>query len=198
MTKKEKATPTVSAKKKSGAAHPSTFPIVGVGASAGGLEAFTEFLKHLPMDTGMGFVLVQHLDPDHESALTQILSRATKLPVREVTNEERVLPNTVHIIPPNTFLRIERGVLKLEPRGAGRTPPHSVDFFFESLAQDAQERAIGVVLSGVASDGPKRIGFVRCAGNGFTGMVLPPNRGCMSDLSCLSCVDEVGSSQVLG
>src|SRR5258706_2580734 len=87
---------------ESGIAAP--FPIVGIGASAGGLEAFTELLKHLPLDTGMGFVLVQHLDPQHESALTQLLARATALPVREVSNNLRVKPNCVYVIPPNTNL----------------------------------------------------------------------------------------------
>src|SRR6188474_3222348 len=93
-----------------------SFPIVGIGASAGGLEAFTELLSHLPLDTGMGFVLVQHLDPQHESALTQLLRRATKLPVREVTDKLRVEPNNVYVIPPNTAMSIARGVLKLERR----------------------------------------------------------------------------------
>src|SRR6266446_9082749 len=77
------------------------FPIVGIGASAGGLEAFTKLLKHLPADTGMGFVLVQHLDPVHESALTQLLTRATSMPVREITHNLRVKPDHVYIIPPN-------------------------------------------------------------------------------------------------
>ncbi len=130
------------------------FPIVGVGASAGGLEAFTHLLQNLPTNTGMGFVLVQHLDPDHDSALTEILSRATSLPVHEVTNKLRVQPNHVYIIPPNTCMSIVRGVLKLRARQEqGRTPHHSIDFFLESLAQDQHERAIGVVLSGTASDG---------------------------------------------
>src|SRR5215471_10690008 len=92
------------------------FPIVGIGASAGGLEAFTELLKHLPLDTGLGFVLVQHLDPQHESALTQILTRTTSIPVREVTDNLPVEANHVYIIPPNTNLTIAQGVLKLEPR----------------------------------------------------------------------------------
>ena len=93
-----------------------SFPIVGVGASAGGLEAFTELLKALPLDTGIGFVLVQHLDPQHESVLTHLLARATAMPVREVTNDLRVEPNCVYIIPPNANLGIEQGVLKLQPR----------------------------------------------------------------------------------
>ena len=88
-----------------------SFPIVGVGASAGGLEAFTQLLKALPLDTGMGFVLVQHLDPEHESALTQILSRATSMPVCDVTNNQAVQPNCVYIIPPDTNLSIAEGML---------------------------------------------------------------------------------------
>jgi two-component system CheB/CheR fusion protein len=100
-----------------------------VGASAGGLEAFTELLKHLPLDTGLGFVLVQHLDPQHESALTQLLKRATSLPVREVTNNLRVEPNHVYVIPPNTSLGIEKGVLKLHPRQERHLPARSIDFF---------------------------------------------------------------------
>src|SRR5258706_7095049 len=112
------------------------FPIVGVGASAGGLEAFTQLLKHLPTDTGMGFVLVQHLDPIHESALTQLLTRVTSLPVSEATHNVQVEPNHVYVIPPNTNLTIEQGVLKLQLREAGRALHLSIDFFFESLAHD--------------------------------------------------------------
>ncbi len=92
-----------------------SFPIVGIGASAGGLEAFTALLKHLPLDTGMGFVLVQHLDPEHESALTQLLGRATSLPVHEVTNNLHVEPNHVYVIPPNTNLGIASGRLDPSP-----------------------------------------------------------------------------------
>lgn len=146
------------------------FPIVGVGASAGGLEAFTELLKHLPLDTGMAFVLVQHLDPDHESSLTQILQRVTKLPVREVTNNSRVKANHVYIIPPNAGMGIARGVLKLQPRQRTRTPHRSIDGFFESLAQDQRERAIGVVLSGTAS-GASRGGW--CSTNKTRWRIMP-------------------------
>ena len=86
------------------------FPIVGIGASAGGLEAFSQLLKALPLDTGMGFVLVQHLDPDHESALTQILSKTTLMPVCDAVNDQSVEPNHVYIIPPDTKLSIANGV----------------------------------------------------------------------------------------
>ena len=113
-----------------------SFPIVGVGASAGGLEAFTQLLNALPLDTGMGFVLVQHLDPEHESALTQILSRATSMPVCDVTNNQAVQPNHVYIIPPDTNLSISEGMLRLQPRPKTRTPHRPIDAFFESLAVD--------------------------------------------------------------
>ncbi|HEV2455477.1 MAG TPA: chemotaxis protein CheB, partial [Verrucomicrobiae bacterium] len=143
---------------------PRSFPIVGIGASAGGLEAFSELLKHLRVDTGMGFVLVQHLDPKHESGLTQLLARVTSMPVREVTNNLRVEPNHVYVIPPNTNLAIEQSVLKLQPRPTGRRPPRSIDFFFESLAADQRERAIGVILSGTATDGTVGLEAIKAEG----------------------------------
>ena len=129
------------------------FPVVGVGASAGGLEAFTQLLQHLPGDTGMGFVLVQHLDPAHASALPQLLTRVTSMPVHEVSNKMPVQPNHVYVIPPNTAMAIAHGRLKLQPRPERSGAHRSIDFFFESLAQDQCERAIGVILSGTASDG---------------------------------------------
>ena len=138
--------------------------IVGVGASAGGLEAFTQLLKHLPLDTGMAFVLVQHLDPNHESALTHILSRATPLPVGEITHNQPLQANHVYIIPRDTNLRIVEGLLKLERRERTRTPHRPIDMFFESLAQDQRERAIGVVLSGTASDGTLGLEAIKAEG----------------------------------
>ena len=140
------------------------FPIVGIGASAGGLEAFAQLLKALPLDTGMGFVLVQHLDPDHESALTQILSKTTLMPVCDVVNDQSVEPNHVYIIPPDTRLSIANGVLKLQPRPKSRTPYRSIDLFFESLAVDRRERSIGVVLSGAATDGTLGLEAIKVAG----------------------------------
>ena len=138
--------------------------VVGIGASAGGLEAFTQLLKHLPLDTGMGFVLVQHLDPDHESALTQILSRATALPVHEIVSNQTVEANHVYIIPRDTNLSIVHGVLGLERRERKRTPHRPIDMFFESLAQDQCERAIGVVLSGTANDGTLGLEAIKAEG----------------------------------
>ncbi len=139
------------------------FPIVGVGASAGGLEALTQLLKHLPADTGLGFVLVQHLDPQHKSALTHLLARATSMPVYEVTNNVRVKPNHVYVIPPNTTLSLSQGLLKLQPRPP-RTPARSIDSFFESLAQAQRERCIGVILSGTATDGTLGLEAIKAEG----------------------------------
>src|ERR1700694_4069832 len=93
-----------------------SFPVVGVGASAGGLEAFTKLLQHLPADTGMAFVLVQHLDPKHESILASLLSRATKMTVREAANQTRVEPNHVYVMPPNSNMTIMDSMLHLTRR----------------------------------------------------------------------------------
>ncbi len=142
----------------------SRFPVVGIGASAGGLEAFSQLLSHLPADTGMGFVLVQHLAPAHPSALVHLLSATTPMPVHEARHRQRVLPNHVYVIAPNTCLRITRGVLVLETRDAAPGPARTIDVFLESLAQDRQERAIGIVLSGNASDGTIGLEAIKAQG----------------------------------
>ena len=138
---------------KSAEADNSLFPIVGVGASAGGLEAFTRLIRHLPNNTGMAFVLVQHLDPEHESKLPELLARTTKLPVLEVVNNARVKQNHIYVIPPNRTMTIKGGVLKLVPRKEANGRQRSIDRFFESLANDQRNQAIGVILSGTATDG---------------------------------------------
>jgi two-component system, chemotaxis family, CheB/CheR fusion protein len=139
-------------------------PIVGIGASAGGLEAFTQLLKQLPLDTGFGFVLVQHLDPLHDSALTQLLARTTAMPVSEATNNLRVEANRIYIIPPNTSMGIAGGRLKLRPRARNGAAARSIDFFFEALAHDQRERAVGVILSGNASDGTVGLEAIKAEG----------------------------------
>lgn len=143
------------------------FPIVGIGGSAGGLEAFTQLLERLPADTGMAFVFIQHLYPDHESALPQILGRATTMPVNEATPGVVVRPNEVYVIPPNATMSLSRGRLELKPREAPRMPHHSIDFFFQSLAQEQHEGAIGVVVSGNATDGTNGLEAIK-AGGGIT------------------------------
>ena len=134
-------------------APPGSFPIVGVGASAGGLEAFARLLKRLPAKTGMAFVLVQHLDPRHESRLTEILSRATSMPVVEVKDRMLVEPNHVYIIPPNANLLLQDGILRLELRKDSKSRYMPVDVLLRSLASVQKDKAIGVILSGTASDG---------------------------------------------
>ena len=109
--------------KKAPAVRNDSFPVVGIGASAGGLEAFTQLLTHLPADTGMGFVLVQHLDPQHESALTQLLARATGMPVREVTPNSRHAAKTVYVTHPDPNLATPRATAKLRPQPQAHPPP---------------------------------------------------------------------------
>lgn len=144
-----------------------SFPIVGIGASAGGLEAVTQLLQALPVDTGMGFVLVQHLSPDRTSLLPQILGRATKMRVTEVEGEPVVEPNQVYIIPPGKDMCVERGVLELVPRSKARGAHHPIDQFFRSLAEDQTHCAIGIILSGTANDGTLGLGEIK-AGGGLT------------------------------
>jgi two-component system CheB/CheR fusion protein len=139
-----------------------SFPIVGVGASAGGLEAFTAFLTHLPSDPGMAFVLIQHLDPKQPSQLTDLLSKATKMPVLEVKTDTPVEINHAYVIAPGVCLSISDGHLRAEPRGPGRTLP--IDHFLRSLAHDKSSNAVGVVLSGTASDGTLGLKAVKAEG----------------------------------
>jgi two-component system, chemotaxis family, CheB/CheR fusion protein len=112
-----------------------SFPIVGVGASAGGLEAFSQLLRYLPVDSGMAFVLVQHLDPDHESALTEILARAAAMPVREAKDKVVVQTNHVYVIPPDKRLTVERGRLRLEPRGQTTGAQHSIALAYQEFCE---------------------------------------------------------------
>uniref|UniRef100_UPI0039A44C01 chemotaxis protein CheB n=1 Tax=Nostoc piscinale TaxID=224012 RepID=UPI0039A44C01 len=140
------------------------FPIVGIGASAGGLEAFTQLLSHLPINTGMGFVLIQHLSPEQKSILAEILSKTTEMPVTQVQNGMVVEPNHVYVIPPNAMMTIAEGKLNLSPRQKIRGQVMSVDTFFFSLAQERGSKAIGVVLSGGDGDGARGLEAIKAAG----------------------------------
>lgn len=130
-----------------------SFPIVGIGASAGGLEAATQLLKNLPADLGMGFVLVQHLDPTHESILADLLAKATTMPVNEAKDNTQVKPDHVYVIPHDKDMTIINGVLKLTARHKNNKLHMPIDQFFNSLAESQKKKAIGIVLSGTASDG---------------------------------------------
>ncbi len=136
-----------------GVSFAASFPIVGVGASAGGLEALSTFLKALPPRTGMAIVVIQHLAPEHESALTQLLSKTTRMTVREVSDGMVLQRNRVYVIPPNKSMTLESGVLRLLPRERSSIPHHPIDEFYYALAREQKTAAIGVILSGSGSDG---------------------------------------------
>jgi two-component system CheB/CheR fusion protein len=138
------------------------FPVVGIGASAGGLEAFTTLLKALPDHPGMAFVLVPHLDPTHESAMTELLSRATSMKVLQVKDGIQLKTNHVYVIPPGQDMTISDGVLRLAKRESGLHMP--IDIFFRSLAAELASNAIGVILSGTASDGTLGVTAIKGAG----------------------------------
>src|SRR5262245_15040350 len=142
----------------------SELTVVGVGASAGGLEAFSQLLRALPDDSDLVIVFVQHLAPQHDSALPVLLSGQTSMPVIQVIEGMRVQPNHVYVIPPNVQMGITGDELHLRPRPDDRSQYTPVDSFLISLAESAQGRAIGVILSGTASDGAMGIREIKAAG----------------------------------
>lgn len=144
--------------------HPGTFPIVGIGASAGGFEAFAEMLNALPADSGMAFVLIQHLDPTHQSMLAPLLARKSILPVTQVSDGMTVKPNQVYVIPPNTQMGIQNGSLHLVKRAPTGEKNMPIDHFFQSLAEYRKEGAIGVILSGTATDGTAGLKAIKAEG----------------------------------
>jgi two-component system CheB/CheR fusion protein len=150
-----------------------SFPIVGIGASAGGLAAFEAFFSEMPADAdpGMAFVLVQHLAPDHKSILTDLIQRYTRMQVFEVQDGMVVQPNCAYIIPPNRDMAFLNGALQLLEPTAPRGQRLPINFFFRSLAQDQRERAIGIVLSGTGSDGTLGVRAIKGEG----GMVMVQN-----------------------
>ncbi len=150
------------------------FFVVGLGASAGGLEAFKTFLTAAPNDTGMAFVLVQHLDPDHESMMVDLLSRYTNMPVLQVTDAMDVRPNQVYMIPPGKYLTLEGKQLKLAEPVAKRGMRMPIDHFFESLAEAQVDKAMAIVLSGTGSDGS--LGMRMVKGNGGLTAVQDPEQ----------------------
>lgn len=138
--------------------------IVGIGASAGGLAAFISFLTHMAPDSGMAFVLVQHLDPHHLSLLPELLAPHTQMPVHSVVDRTPVVPNQVYLIPPNTTLTIDQGVLCLVFPAEAHGHRRPIDHFFRSLAADQGARAVGIILSGSGSDGTLGLAAIKEAG----------------------------------
>lgn len=177
---------------------PPKFPIAAIGASAGGLEAFSNLLRALPVDPGIALIFIPHLDPTHESAMAELLSRITSLPVVQAAEGMRVGVNRVYVLPPNSDMTIADGVLRLIRREAGRGHHMPIDTFFRSLADDQGANAIGVILSGTANDGTLGLASIKdnagltfaqdansakydgmpnsAAASGAVDYVLPPHR----------------------
>jgi len=130
------------------------FPIVGIGCSAGGLEALEKLLSHIPARSGMAFVIVQHLDPVHASALPELLQRVTTLPVAEAAHRMAVKPDCVYIIPPNKDLSLLRGKLHLSAPVAPRGLRLPIDFFLRTLAEEQGDKAVGIILIAHKSHAP--------------------------------------------
>src|SRR5262245_1219996 len=140
------------------------FLIAAIGASAGGIEALTELVRALPANTGMAFVLIQHLDPTHHSILTELLAKETSMRVREVSDGMPLQPNHVYVIPPNANMSISGRVLQIAPREETRGLHMSIDHFMRSLANEEGSRAIGVILSGSGSDGTLGMAEIQAQG----------------------------------
>lgn len=140
------------------------FTIVAIGASAGGLEAITQLLQNLSPNTGMAFIYVQHLSPDHKSMLPSLLSNATDMKVQDVEDMEKMEPNNVYIIPYNKEIEVTDGHIRLIPRSKVKTYNKSIDVLFSSLAETHKKNIIGIVLSGSASDGTKGLKDIKLAG----------------------------------
>ena len=158
--------------KRTGKSEASDFPIVGIGASAGGLEALGQFFGNMPKDSGMAFVVIQHLDPNHVSIMPELLQRNTPMKVFQATDQLKVKPNCVYVIPPNKRLSLLNGSLHLfdQVKSSGLTLP--VDIFFRSLALDRQEKSIGIILSGMGSDGSLGLKAIK-EKNGIVGVQDP-------------------------
>ena len=140
------------------------FPIVGIGASAGGLKALTSLLSGIQVDTGMAFVVIQHLDPSHESLLPTLLAKGCRLPVVDAADGDVVHPNRVYVITPNTRIATEHGILRISPRDSRPGPHNIIDGFLCTLAMNRPGCAIGVILSGTGSDGTLGLAAIKAAG----------------------------------
>ncbi len=147
-------------------------PIVGIGASAGGLDAFQKFFDAMPADGDVAFVLIQHLDPTRKSLTAELVGTHTTMPVLQVKDRMRVAPNRVYVIPPNKYLSLRNGILRVSAPSAPRSLRMAIDFFLHSLAEDQHENAIGIILSGTGTDGSLGLKEIKAAG-GMT-MVQDP------------------------
>jgi len=177
-----------------------TFPIVGIGSSAGGIEALEEFFRHLPADPGAAFVVISHQHASHSSLLPEILRRWTPLAVIEASDGLSVEPNTVYLPPPGSRLAILHAVLHLMDAGDGARPLLPIDYFFCSLSEDQQDRAVGIILSGTGTDGSLGLKAIR-AESGLTMAQEPRSAkfaGMPQNAIALGVVDFVSPAADLG
>jgi len=173
------------------------FPIVGIGASAGGLEALRELLRFLPADAGMAYVLVQHLDPRHESLLPTLLARATGMRVHEAREGMIVEADHIYVIAPNTDMTLAQDMLQLVPRTEAGGQHLSINTFLRSLAESRAAGAMGVILSGTAADGTLGLHAIKAEG-GMTFAQEPSTAqfaGMPQSAIDAGCVDFVGSPE---
>jgi two-component system, chemotaxis family, CheB/CheR fusion protein len=174
--------------------------VVGVGASAGGLAAYKSFLAHTPADTGMTFILVQHLDPHHKSLLVELLSAGAPIPVVEAADGVVIRKNCVFVIPPDATLTIKDGILRVVGPAPPRESRRPIDTFFSSLAEDCRDKAVGIILSGVGNDGALGVRKIKEHG----GLTLAqaefdhvPQRGMPQSAADTGMVDHVVSVEVM-
>ncbi len=178
--------------------------VVGIGASAGGLKPIEEFFDHMPADSGMAFVVVQHLSPDFKSLMDELLSRHTKMPIHKVSDGVAIEPNSIYLIPPEKNMAMSDGKLLLTDKTEVRSANLPIDIFFRSLAQEAGEHAVSIVLSGTGSDGSRGIKDIREAGGlvlvqsletvGFDGM---PRAAISSGVVDLICAPEEMPARII-
>jgi two-component system CheB/CheR fusion protein len=177
-----------------------SFPVVGIGASAGGLEAVSELLAELPTSMEMAFLLVQHLDPRHPSFLTEILAKKAAMRVETAADGVPVEPGHFYVIPPNSALTVADGVLRLRARDSGERPHKPVNILFRSLAEQYGHLAVGMVLSGTDSDGSEGLEEIKAAG-GITMAQAPASAkfdGMAKSAIATGCVDVVLTPKELG
>jgi two-component system, chemotaxis family, CheB/CheR fusion protein len=152
-------------KKKKINTEKSTIPyVVAIGASAGGLESINTLFENTPSDTGMTFILIQHLSPDHKSLMTELLAKHTEMNVFEAQDGTVIKPNCIYLLPSRKFMTISNGRLLLKDKVKSNLPNNAIDIFFESLAEECRERAVGVILSGTGSDGTKGLDLIKSKG----------------------------------
>ncbi|NNM51707.1 MAG: SAM-dependent methyltransferase, partial [Pseudomonadales bacterium] len=164
MTSKEKEGSSPKLLKSPSKHQQAVTPIVGMGGSAGGLEAFKAFFRHMPRDSGMAFVLVSHLAPDHDSLLAEIMQTVTTMPVIEAQDQMQVAPNNVYVIPPNRDMLISQGKLQLSVSEGPHATRMPIDNFLCSLSEDQGTHAIGIILSGTGTDGTLGLAAIMKAG----------------------------------